>query len=282
MRLASAPMPGRGDWSIMNASIQLDDAAGDLVSSQPDVRVFPDLLSLSRAAAAEFVALAREAVQARGLFTVALSGGSTPRTLYSLLADDPQLRGEVAWEKVHFFFSDERHVPPDHPDNNYRMVRLALLSRIPAPPSSAHRMATELKDPAGVADEYEHGLREFFRLSPGGVPRFDLVLLGLGAEGHTASLFPGSEALRETRRLVVATWVKALQVWRITLTFPVLNNASEVAFLVSGAEKAEALRNVLEGIPNPDLWPAQAVQPTRGRRLFFVDQQAASQLGVIR
>ena len=250
------------------------------MSSQPDVRVFPDLPSLSQAAAAEFVALAREAVQARGLFTVALSGGSTPRTLYSLLADDPQLRGEVAWEKVHFFFSDERHVPPDHPDSNYRMVDRALLSKIPALPSSVHRMATELKDASGVADAYERELQAFFALGPGEVPRIDLVLLGLGAEGHTASLFPGSEALRETRRLAVATWVKELRAWRITLTFPVLNNASEVAFLVSGAGKAEALRNVLEGIPNPDLWPAQAVQPTHGRRLFFVDQESVRKLEV--
>ena len=245
------------------------------MTPQSDVRVYPDLLSLSRAAALEFVARAREAVQTRGLFTVVLSGGSTPRTLYSLLADDPQLRGEVAWDKVHFFFSDERHVPPDHPDNNYRMAYRALLSKIPAPPWNAHRMATELVDAAQVAEYCEQILREFFRLGPEEFPRFDLVLLGLGSEGHTASLFPGSEALRETKRLAVAAWVEALETWRITLTLPVLNNASEVAFLVSGAEKAEAFRNVLEGSHDPSRWPAQAVQPTHGSRVFFADQDAA-------
>ena len=251
------------------------------MSSQSDVRVFPDLLSLSRAAAAEFVEMAREAVLARGTFTVVLSGGSTPKTLYSLLADDPRLRNEVAWEKVHFFFSDERHVPPDHPDNNYRMVYRALLSKIPAPPSNAHRMATELADSAAVADSCEQVLREFFQLGPGAVPRFDLVLLGLGAEGHTASLFPGSPALKETNHLAVAAWVEALQAWRITLTVPVLNNASEVAFLVSGAEKAEALRSVLQGPYDPDHCPAQAIQPASGRRVFLVDQAAARDLSAL-
>ena len=250
------------------------------MSSQSDVRVFPELLSLSRAAAAEFVALAREAVQARGMFTVVLSGGSTPKTLYSLLADDPRFRSEVAWEKVHFFFSDERHVPPDHPDNNYRMVYRALLSKIPAPPQNTHRMASELEDAAAVADHCEQSLREFFRLGPGAIPRFDLVLLGLGTEGHTASLFPGSPALKETVHLAVAAWVEKLGTWRITLTLPVLNNASEVAFLVSGAEKAEALRSVLQGPFDPNHCPAQAIQPASGRRVFLVDQAAAKDLSV--
>lgn len=263
----------------MEPSIQPSDAPGDLVSSQPEIRVFPDLLSLSRAAATEFAMRAREAVQARGVFSVILSGGSTPKTLYSLLADDPRFREELAWEKVHFFFSDERNVPPDHPDNNYRMVSRALLSKIPAPPRNVHRMATELADAAAVADYCEQMLGEFFELSPQAFPRFDLVLLGLGAEGHTASLFPGSAALKETKRLAVAAWVEALEAWRITLTLPVLNNASEVAFLVSGAEKAEALRSVLEGPSDPSHWPAQAIQPTSGRLVFFVDQEAARLLG---
>ena len=252
------------------------------MGSRSDVRVFPGLVSLSRAAALEFVARAREAVEARGLFTVVLSGGSTPETLYSLLADDPQLYSAVAWEKVHFFFSDERHVPPDHPDSNYGMVHRALLSKIPAPPGNAHRMVTELSDAGLVADQCEQVLREFFRLRPGEFPCFDLVLLGLGGDGHTASLFPGSEALQETVRLAVAARVEALQTWRITLTLPVLNNATEVAFLVSGAGKAEALRNVLECPTDPSRWPAQAIQPARGSCLFFVDQDAAKDLGASR
>jgi len=246
--------------------------------AETDVRIFPDLPALSRAAAEEFVARAGEAIRSRGIFTVVLSGGSTPKTLYALLGGDPQHREKVAWDKVHFFFSDERHVPPDHPDNNYRMAYRTLLSKIPAPPWYAHRMATELPDGNPVAEYCEEILRQFFRLGPGELPRFDLVLLGLGADGHTASLFPGCDALKETKRLAVATWVKVLEARRITLTLPVFNQAAEVMFLVSGAEKAEALRDVLEGPEDPDRHPAQAVKPARGRRLFFVDKDAAKLL----
>ena len=240
-----------------------------------DIRTFADLPSLSRAAAEEFVARAGEAIRSRGMFTVILCGGSTPKTLYALLGEDPEFRGKVAWDKVQFFFSDERHVPPDHPENNYRMAYRTLLSKIPAPPWNAHRMATELPDGNPVAEYCEEILRQFFRLGPGELPRFDLVLLGLGADGHTASLFPGSDALKETRRLAVATWVDVLEARRITLTPPVFNNAAEVMFLVSGAGKAQALRDVLEGPEDPARHPAQAVKPVRGRRLFFVDKDAA-------
>ena len=243
--------------------------------AQTDVRVFPDLPSLSRAAAEELVERSREAILARGRFTVILAGGSTPKTLYTLLGEDPQLKDQVAWDKVHFFFSDERHVPPEHPENNYRMAYRALLSKIPAPPWNAHRMATELPDAEPVAEYCEEILRQFFRLGPQEVPRFDLVLLGMGADGHTASLFPGSDALQETKRLAVATWVEVLKARRITLTIPVFNNAEEVLFLVSGPEKAEALHKVLEGPEDPERYPAQAVQPRQGRRLFFVDREAA-------
>ena len=263
------------DESIMQSGLHPATGFGELMSDAAEVRIFPDLPSLSRAAAAEFVALAREAIRSRGRFTVALSGGSTPKMLYTLLAEDPEWRDQVAWDKVHFFFSDERHVPPDHPDNNYRMAYRSLLSKVPAPPWNAHRMATELMDAAPVADYCAHILREFFRLGPGEVPRFDLVLLGLGADGHTASLFPGNEALKETQRLAVAAWVPQMEAWRVTLTIPVFNNAAEVMFLVSGAGKAEALRAVLEGPEDSARWPAQSVRPWRGRRRFFVDQDAA-------
>ena len=245
------------------------------MSSDTEVRIFPDLPSLSRAAAEEFITRAGEAIQSRGLFTVALSGGSTPRTLYSLLGGEAHFRDRVAWEKVHFFFTDERLVPPDHPDSNYRMAYRALLAKIPSPPSNAHRMATEMAQADGVAEDCEQSLKQFFRLEPGEVPRFDLVLLGLGSDGHTASLFPKSEALKETKQLAVAAWVEVLQAERITLTLPVLNQAAVVMFLVIGAEKAEALRDLLEGPEDPALHPAQAVRPTGGRRLFFVDREAA-------
>jgi len=245
------------------------------VPAQTDVRVFPDLPSLSRAAAEEFVERSRGAIHARGRFTVILAGGSTPKTLYTLLGEDPQLKDQIAWDKVHFFFSDERHVPPEHPENNYRMAYRALLSKIPAPPWNAHRMATELPDAEPVAEYCEEILRQFFRLGPQEVPRFDLVLLGMGADGHTASLFPGSAALQEMKRLAVATWVEVLKARRITLTFPVFNNAEEVLFLVSGPENAEALQKVREGPEDPERYPAQAVQPAQGRRLLFVDRERA-------
>jgi 6-phosphogluconolactonase len=181
----------------------------------------------------------------------------------------------VAWDRVHFFFGDERHVPPDHPDSNYRMAYRALLSKIPAPSGNVHRFATELPD-AGAAAEYaEYALRRFFALGAGEVPRFDLVLLGMGADGHTASLFPGSEALKETAKLAVAPWVEALEAKRLTLTLPVFNHAAEVLFLVSGANKAEALKEVLTGPFRPELYPAQAIRPSDGRLLFFVDRDAA-------
>jgi 6-phosphogluconolactonase len=242
-----------------------------------DLRVFADLDALSRGAAEEFIALAGRACGERGRFAVALSGGSTPKKLYEMLSAEP-LRGRVEWEKVHFFFTDERHVPPDHPDNNYRMAYRALLSKLPAPPGNANRMATELEDAAEVADHAEASLRDFFHLAPGQIPRFDLMLLGLGADGHTASLFPGSPVLRETGRLVAAVRVEALQANRLTLTLPVINNAAEVLFLVSGTAKARALRDVLEGPPDPERLPAQSVRPSDGRLVYFVDGQAAALL----
>ena len=241
-----------------------------------DVRVFPDLDALSRAAADEFTRLAGRAGEAGGTFTVALSGGSTPRKTYELLGTD--YRDRIPWESVQFFFSDERLVPPDHPDSNYGMVYRSLLSRIPAPPWNAHRLATELGDPERVAEHGDGILRQFFNLKDAEFPRFDLVLLGLGADGHTASLFPGSSALRETSRCVAATWAESVGAHRITLTLPVINHAAEVLFLVSGGGKAEILREILEGTAPPERFPARAVQPGDGRRLFYVDREAAALL----
>ncbi len=238
------------------------------------IQVVENAPALFRAAAEEFVRLAEESVRARGVFTVALSGGSTPKGLYALLASDAPLGARVPWDKVHFFFGDERHVPPDHPDNNYRMAYESLLSKVPAPPWNTHRHATELKDAEQAAAYSEQILRDFFRIRPGEIPRFDLILLGMGPDGHTASLFPGSDAVRERARLVAAPWVEKFKTHRVTLTPPVFNNAAAVIFLVSGADKAETLREVLEGDFQPDRLPAQIVRPESGTLLWLVDRPA--------
>ena len=244
--------------------------------SKTELRVFSDLDALSHAAAEEFARLAARAGAAGRAFTVALAGGSTPRRTYERLGTE--WRDRIPWESVQIFFSDERHVPPDHHDSNYGMAYRALLSRIPAPPGNVHRLATELEDPAQVAEVGDTMLRQFFRVKEGEVPRFDLIFLGLGADGHTASLFPGSPALKETSRFVASTWVESVRAHRITLTLPVINRAAGILFLVSGGEKAAILREVLEGDAPTDRVPARAVQPADGRRLFYVDRDAAASL----
>jgi 6-phosphogluconolactonase len=230
---------------------------------------------VATAAAKDLVAAAAN----RERFTLALSGGSTPRSLYRLLGDPTApFRSRLDWSQIHFFWGDERHVPPQHPDSNFRMVREALLDELPVPPGNIHRIRAEEKDASTAAAEYEEELRRFFGLRPGGVPRFDYVLLGLGEEGHTASLFPGSPVLHETKHLVAAPWVAAQQTFRITLTPPVLNAAARVAFLVAGAAKAAALHAVLDGVRHPDEIPAQIVAPTDGSLVWFVDRAAAIQV----
>ena len=236
-----------------------------------EVRIFDDPSDLMRAAAGEIVPATRTAVDERGRFTWALAGGSTPRALYRLLASDPY-RERMPWSAIHFFWGDERHVPPDHPDSNFRMAREAMLDVVPVPPENIHRVRAEEPGAQRAAAEYEAALRSFFALAPGDFPRFDLILLGLGKEGHTASLFPESEVLRERERLVAAPWVEAQKTFRVTLTPPVLNHARRAMFLVSGEEKAEALRAVLEGPREPERYPAQIVE---GDRLWMVDRPAA-------
>jgi 6-phosphogluconolactonase len=220
------------------------------------IRVFENSRELARGAAEHLVALAP--------INVALSGGSTPKLLYQLLADE-QFRGQVRWSSTHFFWSDERHVPPDHPDSNYRMAHEALLSRVPVPESNVHRIRSENPSAQEAADEYEKII----------VPRLDLILLGLGADGHTASIFPGSDVLHEAKRLVAAPWVEKLNAYRITMTLPLLNNGASILFLVSGAEKAEIVTEVLEG---PRKYPAQFVQPTNGELIWMLDRDAAAGL----
>jgi len=242
------------------------------MSSSPEVRILNSSQDLFEAAAAEFAAQASESVRARGRFSVALSGGSTPKTLYSLLATKPA----IAWDRICFFWGDERHVPPDHPESNYRMVREALLSKVPARPENIFRIHSEEKDADAAAQQYEQTLRQFFHLSAGEFPRFDLILLGVGPDGHTASLFPGSTGLEERQRLVIANWVEKFKTHRITCTFPVLNAAACDLFLASGPDKAPIIHEVLEN-SSANL-PSQAVHPTRGRLLWLLDGPAAAGL----
>ena len=242
--------------------------------SETRICVFEDLAELTRAAAGEIARFAESAVAERGRFTWALSGGSTPRPVYESLAGDPY-RERLPWSAIHLFWGDERHVPPDHPESNYRMAREAMIDRVPVPAGNVHRVTAEDADARRAAAAYESELRSFFGLAPGEWPAFDLMLLGIGPDGHTASLFPGSPALRERDHLVVAPWVEAQRTFRITLTPPVLNHARLSLFLVSGEDKADALRAVIEGEREPDRYPAQVVE---GNVLWMVDRAAASRL----
>lgn len=238
------------------------------------IEVLATAADLYHAAAEEFVHVARTAIGAQGRFSVALSGGSTPKALYSLLASSYPT---FAWNRVFIFFGDERHVPPTDPESNYRMVQESLLSKITIPAENVFRVPAENPDAAAAAADYDSQLRKFFELKPNEFPRFDLILLGLGPDGHTASLFPGSAALEEQSHLVVANWVEKFKTHRITFTFPVLNRAAEVIFLVSGADKAEMLHQVLEGKTSPPL-PSQRVQPADGKLLWMLDEAAAARL----
>ena len=227
-------------------------------------------MEVARAAAQYFVEQCRESVARSNGFAVALSGGSTPKLLYQLLADPREpFREQIAWGKTFFFFTDERNVWPDHPDSNYRMAYEAMFAHVPK--TEIYRIKGE-KPAAEAAEEYEGVLWEFYGPE---FPDLDLVFLGLGEEGHTASLFPQSPALKETERLVVAPWVEKLNAYRITLTLPVLNNAKSVVFLVTGASKAEIVREVNFGDKQPDLYPAQAISPTNGAVSWFIDKAAA-------
>jgi 6-phosphogluconolactonase len=246
------------------------------------VEIAADGAALAHAAAGHFVGLAEAAIAARGRFLVALSGGSTPRAAYALLAT-PGCAARVRWAQVHIFWADERGVPPDSPDSNYRLAREMLLDKVPIPTANVHRLAGE-QPPMDAAVEYERVLRGVFGPPGQGPvrglppPRFDLIVLGLGADGHTASLFPGTPAVRERERWVVANSVEKLGGWRLTLTLPVLNAATNVIFLVSGQEKAARLKQVLEGPRQSDAPPAAMVNPSAGNLLWLVDAAAASLL----
>ena len=234
------------------------------------VHVYSSSEELSRAAAREFAARAEEAIEERGRFAVVLAGGSTPETLYGILARD--YMDQIDWSRVYVFFGDERSVPPHHEDSNHKMASEVLLDHVPV--ANVHRIRGELP-PEAAAEAYEEELRTYFRTED--VPRFDLILLGIGADGHTASLFPETSAIEVHDRWVVANPVPRLGTTRITLTVPVINAALAVYFLVEGEDKAEALREVLEGDDDPRAYPAKLVQPPGGPE-WLIDQSAASLL----
>jgi len=252
-------------------------------SKTMEIKVVKDLDELSRTAADEIVQQANGVESRLRPFTLALAGGSTPGPLHRYLGGEPAVRNRLPWGNMHFFWGDERHVPPAHPQSNYRMACDTLFALAPVPAENIHRVSAEEPDAAVAAEKYERELFAFFEPETGQLPRFDCILLGMGPDGHTASLFPGTAALHETQRLVVANWVAKLKTPRITLTAPVLNNAALIIFLISGPEKAAVLKEVLEGDYRPELLPAQLIRPGNGRLLWLVDQAAAGCLsGTIR
>jgi 6-phosphogluconolactonase len=239
------------------------------------LQIYDNLDQLTRAAA-DLVAQQSVLARPRGVFRVALSGGSTPRPVFQLLATTPY-RERIDWSQVQFYWGDERNVGPDSPESNYRMAKEALLDHVPVAPEQVHRMRGELAA-AEAAAEYEQVLARTFALAPGAFPRFDLILLGMGPDGHTASLFPYTSALAIRDRTVVANAVPKLQAERITLTAPTLNAAANVVFLIAGADKADALAAVLQGPAQPEEYPSQLIAPTNGTLTWMVDRAAAAKL----
>ncbi len=245
---------------------------------QVKYQVYGTTEQLARAAAQHFVERVQQAVEKRGRARIAISGGSTPKASFALLADpnEPYLK-QIAWDKVELFWVDERTVGPDDPDSNYRMTNEALLSKVPLAPEHIHRMEGEL-DPEEAAARYESVIRREFRLEGAEVPRFDAVWLGMGDDGHTASLFPGTEGIGERGRIVYANHVPQKDTWRITLTAPVINEALEVIFLIAGEDKAAPLERVFYGDFDPSVTPTQLVQPKNGSLVFLLDEKAAAKL----
>jgi len=251
--------------------------------NQPAIQVLPDAAALAHAAAERFALAASDAIARSGQFCVALSGGSTPKAMHDILAADP-FKSQIDWPKVQIFFGDERCVPPDHPESNYRMARETLLSKVPIPGDNVYRMRGEI-DPNEAAKEYGQLLKDKFgaldsgpSTNSGRAGGLDLVYLGLGEDGHTASLFPGTAAVAETKHRCVANYAEHSTTgksWRITLTAPFINSSHEIVFLVSGAKKAAALSAILEGPREPDRYPAQLIQPTHGNVTWLVDAPAA-------
>jgi 6-phosphogluconolactonase len=236
-----------------------------------------DAEEVAARAAGLFISLATQAVAARGYFRAALSGGSTPQRTYELLASVSRSL-KVPWKNVEIFWSDERYVSPDDAGSNFRMTREALLDHVPLPAANIYPVPTQLHPPPEAAAAYEKSIRRAFA-EEHGIPCFDLIFLGLGTNGHTASLFPGSPLVQEADRLVAADFVGELKAWRITMTAPLLNRGRSIAFLVTGRQKAEVLRNVVKGPYLPETFPAQLIRPAAGNLLWIADREAASLIG---
>jgi 6-phosphogluconolactonase len=241
-------------------------------------QIAPTPAAVAQAAAQLFTSAAIKAVKARGLARIAISGGTTPKAMFALLADPTQpFIKQVPWDKIDLYWVDERCVPPDHADSNYRMTSDALLSKVPLPTERIHRMEGEL-EPEVAAARYESTIRNSFKLEGAETPTFDLILLGMGDDGHTASLFPHTEALNDMTHIVVANHVPQKDTWRITLTWPVINQGREVVFLIEGAAKAQILHDVLLGPYQPDTYPSQIIRPASGQLTLLLDSAAASKL----
>jgi 6-phosphogluconolactonase len=246
--------------------------------SQRQLHVFENTRELSLAAAKSFVTLAHQAIGLRGRFTVALAGGSTPRGLYELLAGTPYSE-QIAWHDCEVFWGDERAVPPDHPESNYKLAQDSLLGHVPVSAECVHRMRGESANLERAASDYQLEIADRFGTSAAGPPpQFDLILLGMGQDGHTASLFPDTRAIEESERWVVANEVPQLKTHRLTMTFPLINEARKVFFLATGSSKAVVLSEILEGSPNPRRLPARSVRPKAGEIGWFLDRQAAARL----
>ena len=246
---------------------------------QSEIRILSDAAAVARRSAEIFVAAAKSAVAQKGSFTVALSGGSTPKALYSLLISDAGFSAQTPWDKILFFFGDERSVGPDSSDSNYRMANEAILSKAPINPEQVFRIKGENPATAVAAAEYEKIIRTSFQLKEGELPRFDLLLAGMGDEGHTLSLFPGTKALHpEPGRIVTRNWVGKLYTERITLTAPAAANAAQILFMITKSDKAPALKAVLEGPYEPEQLPSQLLQPKNGKLVWLIDADAGKML----
>ena len=239
----------------------------------PVIQTFSDVESLYLASAELFLAIGKSAIERRGQFTVALAGGSTPKTLYEKLSHSD--KNKLDWKKTFFFFGDERNVAPTDDESNYRMARESFFAPLQIAENNIFRWQTELQDAAKTAAAYEQTIRKFFSLSAKDFPRFDLILLGMGDDGHTASLFPATAALTESEKIAVANYVEKLDANRLTLTFPAINNAENIIFLVTGEKKAPVLREIFDGKTPHERFPVQSVNPLDGKLYWMLDQAAA-------
>ena len=237
-------------------------------------KIFDEIEDFYQFAAEKFVEIGKTSIKKTGRFTVALSGGSTPPSLYKLLTGD-EFNSRLDWKKVYFFFGDERDVSPASDQSNFKMANEMLFKPLEIPKANIFRWQTEIINPTEVAEQYEKYIKKFFELNDGEFPRFDLILLGMGDDGHTASLFPHTKALNEIRKIAVSNEVKKLHTTRLTFTFPTINNAANIIFLVGGENKAKTLQKVLETEFQPEKLPSQAVKPVDGELLWLLDKSAA-------